>query len=167
MQHTVKNLLVQMVKYNHWANEKFISILEEISTKHLDAAVKSSFPSVRKTMFHIWDAEVLYLHRLQGNSLNHFPSEKFPLTTPISKMLKTSKEFYGFVKPKEEEFFHSSCSYRNTRGEEFKQPVSELLIHCMNHSTFHRGQVITILRNLGYTAFPQTDLIHFLRSVEK
>lgn len=162
----MKNLLKQFVKYNYWANEKFISLLVEISPKHLDISVKSSFPSLRKTVFHIWDAEVLYLNRLRGVSLDYFPSEKFPLTTPIDKLLKTSKEFYEFVEEKEDSFFNSVCVYKNTHGEKFSQPFSELILHCMNHSTFHRGQIITILRGLGYTAFPQTDLIHFLRTAE-
>lgn len=160
----MENLLKQYVKYNHWANEKFVSILKEISSKHLDKNVKSSFPSLRKTLFHIWDAETIYLNRLKGISLDYFPSEKFPLTTPIEKILKTSKEFYDFVKNENEDFFNRICTYKNTRGEEFSQPFSELILHCMNHSSFHRGQIITILRGFGYTAFPQTDLIHFLRT---
>ena len=159
----MEKLLKQFVKYNYWANEKIVSLLVEISPKHLDVSVKSSFTSVRKTVFHIWDAEVLYLKRLQGVSLDSFPSEKFPLTTPIDKMLKTSREFCEFIEDKDKDFFQKMCLYKNTHGEEFSQPFSELILHCMNHSTFHRGQVITILRGLGYSAFPQTDLIHFLR----
>lgn len=163
----MKNQLIRMVKYNHWANEKFVSLLDEISSKHLDVAVKSSYPSLRKTMFHIWDAEALYLNRLKGISLDYFPSAKFPLTTPISKMLKTSGEFYEYVNVQDEKYFNSDCYYNNTKGEKFLQPVADLILHCVNHSTFHRGQVITIMRSLGYTAFPQTDLIHFLRTVDK
>ena len=162
----MKNLLKQFVKYNYWANEKFVSLLVEISPKHLDISVKSSFPSVRKTVFHIWDAEILFLNRLKGVSPDYFPSRKFPLTTPIGKMLKTSKEFSEFTEDKEEDYFNKLCTYKNTHGQEFSQPYSELILHCMNHSSFHRGQIITILRGLGYTDFPQTDLIHFLRTNE-
>lgn len=160
----MNKLLKQFVKYNYWANEKFVSLLVEISPKHLDVSVKNSFPSVRKTIFHIWDAEVLYLNRLKGISLDFFPSEKFPLTTPIDKMLKTSREFCDFVEDKDDSFFDRICVYKNTQGEEFSQPFAELIMHCMNHSTYHRGQLVTILRGLGYSAFPQTDLIHFLRT---
>lgn len=163
----MQNLLKQFVKYNHWANEKFVSLLAEISPKHLDKSVKSSFPSLRKTIFHIWDAEVLHLNRLKGTSLSYFPSEKYPLTTPVEKLLKTSKEFYEFIQDKEDDFFTTDCIYKNTQGEEFSQPFSELILHCMNHSSFHRGQIITILRGMGFTTFPQTDLIHFLRRVNK
>lgn len=160
----MKNLLKQLVKYNWWANEKYISMLTEIPARHLDVTVKSSFPSIRKTLFHIWDAEELWKSRLKGRSPDHFPSHKFPLTTPINKMLKTSAEFYELVKDKEPEFFSESCTYKSLNGEEFTQPREALIVHCMNHSGFHRGQIITILRGLGYTAFPQTDFIHFLRT---
>lgn len=163
----MKSLLKQFVKYNYWANEKFVSLLKEIPPKHLDATVKSSFPSLRKTLFHIWDGEVLYLNRLKGISLDYFPSEKFPLTTPVDKLLKTSLEFYEFVKDENEDFFNRQCTYKNTHGAEFTQTFTEMILHCMNHSTFHRGQIITILRGQGYTTFPQTDLIHFLRTIDK
>ena len=160
----MKNLLKKIVRYNYWANEKFVSVLSEIAPKHLDITVKSSFPSIRKTLFHIWDAEVLFLNRIQGISLDSFPSRKYPLTTPIEKILRTSKELRDFVESADDDFFQRICTYKNTHGEEFSQPNSDLIMHCMNHSTFHRGQIITILRSLGYTAFPQTDLIHFLRA---
>jgi uncharacterized damage-inducible protein DinB len=49
------------------------------------------------------------------------------------------------------------------KGIEFKSAVDEILFHVVNHGTFHRGQMITMLRELGYTSFPSQDLIAFTR----
>ena len=51
------------------------------------------------------------------------------------------------------------------KGEEFKNGVEGILFHVVNHGTFHRGQILTMLRELGFTSFPSQDLITFLREV--
>ena len=53
--------------------------------------------------------------------------------------------------------------YKNTKKDQFKQPVYEMLLHLFNHQTYHRGQLITMLRQSGETNIPNTDLISFLR----
>ncbi|MBS1734314.1 MAG: DNA polymerase, partial [Bacteroidetes bacterium] len=53
--------------------------------------------------------------------------------------------------------------YRNTKKEQFKQPVSEVLHHIFNHATYHRGQLVTMLRQVGVKDIPGTDLVLFLR----
>jgi len=42
-----------------------------------------------------------------------------------------------------------------------------MIMHCMNHSTYHRGQIITLLRELGATEIPGTDMIAYIREIKK
>ncbi|MFL5753274.1 MAG: DinB family protein, partial [Bacteroidia bacterium] len=68
------------------------------------------------------------------------------------------------VKKKDDAYFLSSTEYKNTKGEPFNTSNSGIIMHCMNHSTFHRGQLVTMLRGLGYEgAVDSTDLISYLR----
>lgn len=53
-------------------------------------------------------------------------------------------------------------SYRNLKGEDFTQPLVDQLVHVVNHSTYHRGQIATLSRQAGFPA-PATDLIVFKR----
>jgi uncharacterized damage-inducible protein DinB len=58
---------------------------------------------------------------------------------------------------------HSKLIYKNSKGEEFLQPVSEVLLQVFNHGTYHRGQLVTMMRALGEVNLPATDFILFMR----
>jgi uncharacterized damage-inducible protein DinB len=54
-------------------------------------------------------------------------------------------------------------SYYNTKREMFKQPVFQVLLQVMNHGSYHRGQLVNMLRQLGQQKIPQTDFIAWAR----
>jgi uncharacterized damage-inducible protein DinB len=51
-------------------------------------------------------------------------------------------------------------------GQAFEEPYDLLLTHIFNHSTFHNGQLVTILRALGVEKIPSTDFIFWVRLTE-
>ncbi len=53
--------------------------------------------------------------------------------------------------------------YENSKGEQFKQPIFQMLLHVFNHGTYHRGQLVTMLRQLGVENIPATDFIVWSR----
>jgi len=63
--------------YNLWANRRMIAMLSPLSETQIAQDIISSFPSVKMTLLHIWDAEVIWLKRLQGESLDYWPSYNF------------------------------------------------------------------------------------------
>lgn len=160
-----KKLLLQYVTYNHWANHRLASVLLKIDPVLPDKEVKSSFPSLRKTVHHIWDAELAWMSRLKEETVNWPPSAQF-IEPSIDQFLGASKNFIEFVASKEDSYFNGSTSYKNIKGNTFSTPNHGIIMHCMNHSTFHRGQLITMLRELGVSELPSTDLIAFLREIK-
>lgn len=159
----MKNQLLDYAQYNVWANQLIAKILINQDNSILDTEVKSSFPSLRKTVHHIWDAELIWFGRMQGKNLPWPPSEHLFSDPSIDKFVETSKEFAAFVGRVDDFFLNSSTAYKNSKGELFETENTGIIMHCMNHSTFHRGQIVTILRTLGVTDIPSTDLITFLR----
>ena len=159
----MKSIVEQHTSYNVWAN----TIIVEQLTQHpdlLDIEVKSSFATLRKTLLHIWDAEYIWLQRLKGESIENWPSKDFEPGISLGKMVENSGAFNTFVKEQEETFFSSSTVYKNLKGDSFTTSNHGIIMHCMNHSTFHRGQLVTMLRGLGHEGtLPSTDLITFLR----
>ena len=127
--------------------------------------IVSSFPSLRKTVYHIWDAEFIWLKRLSGESLSSGPSKlfkgKFSEASEEIKLINHS--FIEFVKKTEGEKLSSDFTYKNIEGKPFSNPVWESVLHCVNHSTYHRGQIVTMLRQLGITNIPSTDFISYCR----
>ena len=161
--------LVNHLSYNLWANERMGHLLMGHDESILDPEKKSSFPSISKTVLHLWDAELIWLTRLRGESLSDWPSKKF--TGGKSEMLKglvnTSTELLHFIKGKGDAFLLEKIIYKNMKGDVNENPAEEILFHLVNHGTYHRGQIITLLRESGVTQLVTTDLIVWFREQGK
>lgn len=155
-------MLHQYVSYNAWANARLADVLRTLTPAQLDQEIVSSFPSIRKTVFHISDAEQVWLSRLHGFSPTEWPSKNADSGTAIDGWMNASKTLLEFVEKQPAEFFQSSNTYRTMAGMERTTKVEGMIMHCMNHSTHHRGQLVTMLRQAGVKEIPSLDLITYL-----
>ncbi len=157
--------LIQHLTYNVWANGKIADFIANTDEKLFDKEVVSSFPSLKHTVFHVWDAEFIWLKRLQGESLANWPSKNFAgnREEALTAWAECSNGFLEFIACKDAAYQQSVVAYKNMKGDEFKTAVDGIIMHVVNHGTFHRGQMVTILRQLGCTDLTSTDLITFLR----
>jgi uncharacterized damage-inducible protein DinB len=163
------NTIKKYTNFNFWANELLLSVTEnEVTEESLDKVIQSSFPSLRKTIYHIWDAEYIWLKRLSGESLSDWPSKSFKgdFSEAKEKMLLNSKAFISYAEKLSDAELNSPFTYKNVEGKEFTNQVWESIHHCMNHSTYHRGQMVTLLRQLGVATVPSTDFITYCRTVK-
>jgi uncharacterized damage-inducible protein DinB len=161
----MKNTLKAYTSYNLWANNEMIKCVEQLSQEQLHQTITSSFNSVFKTILHIWDAEFIWLQRMQGNPIKDWPSkmmDKDGFSTNL--FLAGSANFNDFVNAASDSFFEQNCQYTNLKGEHFSSPFSSVIMHCMNHGTYHRGQLVTMFRQVGLTEIPSTDFITFERN---
>lgn len=165
----MKEIYVDYVDYNLWANRRMIETFSTLPDEQLVATIVSSFPSVQKTFLHIWDAETLWLKRLKGISPTEIPSKAFvgDNAAVFSNLLNASQSFLEFVEAQPELFFEKSMFFRTISYGEQTQKAYEMIHHCMNHSTMHRGQLIMMGRQLGIEKFPPTDFGFFLRGKAK
>ena len=163
----MKEILLKYANYNFWANDLLISLIDKEKNDVLDKNIISSFPSVKETVFHIWGAEYIWLKRLKGESLTDWPSKNFKGTFAEAKeqMLLNEKAIISFVQDLPEDKLSDSFLYKNIEGKTFSNTILEAVHHCMNHSTYHRGQIVTMLRQLGVTEIPSTDFIAYCRLV--
>ncbi len=155
--------------FNIWANTKTAKALREVSDEIYFKENKSSFPSIAKTVLHMWGAQNIWLKRLQGESLATWPHEpdQDSKEGQLNGLIKSAEDILDLVKSKDDAFLSSLYSYTNMKGELFTDSVEDTLFHVVNHSTYHRGQLITMLREAGVTKVPGTDLIHYLRTLPK
>lgn len=159
----MKQIIGLNAAYNLWANKRIAEILKNAEPELLDEPVVSSFPTLRKTVYHVWDAEYIWLRRLEGESISYWPSEKLTSETPIDGFLEVSNKLLDIVKYHDDEWLNEVCEYSNLKGNKFVQPKFQVLMHVFNHSTFHRGQLVTMLRTVGVTDLVSTDFITYLR----
>jgi uncharacterized damage-inducible protein DinB len=161
----MKEMLLSFATYNVWANGKLLETSLSVSEVLQQQAVVSSFPSLSATWQHIWDAESGWWQRIKLAEHTIFPSStnSYTLSEIATQLIQQSKWIEEWVSNSSELQLQHVFAYQNTKKEQFKQPVWHILLHVFNHGTYHRGQVVTILRQLGVEKIPQTDFIHWSR----
>ena len=93
------------------------------------------------------------------------PSQNFEGSVKEASLglLQQSKQWNEWVMHAPEHALLHEFIYQNTKREQFKQPVFQMLLHVFNHGTYHRGQIVTMLRELEVNKIPQTDFIVWSR----
>ena len=164
----MKKLFEQYAAYNVWANHRIIFVLEQLDENLWYKPVPSSFNSLYKTVLHVWDADSIWWQRMRLHENIVVPSANFDpsLKDACNGWLHQAMEWENFINSDQfnEEVISSKLIYKNSKGEEFHQPVSEVIMHLFNHSSYHRGQLVTMLRTLEVEKIPSTDFIVFTRS---
>ncbi len=161
----MKAILCNYLQYNLWANEKICKYLANVNELDIASDKQNEFMTIKKIIMHIADAEQTWMARIEGKNVPHMHnldiSGSFAGICGILR--KNSQNLSDLISTKSDQFFLESTEYINLKGKKFSQNNAEIILHCMNHSTFHRGQVICMLRHVGYTDQSASDFIMFLR----
>lgn len=161
----MKKIYVQYAAYNVWANQRIVDSVSNLSDVQINQEINSSFNSIYKTIAHLWDVESVWWQRIKLQEQNEWPSKTFngSVLELCNNLLKQSKQWKEWIDLATDATLEHEFIYKNSKKDQFKQPVYEALHHLFNHQTFHRGQLITMLRQVGMETIPNTDLISFLR----
>jgi uncharacterized damage-inducible protein DinB len=155
--------VTKLFNYNRWANAKVLESASTLTEEELERKLGGSFPSVLGTLGHLYAAEWIWLERLKGASPPGLPPAQEIPTLPVLKEKWSAVEAgqKAFVESLTDARMGETVSYRNVKGEPWSYALGELLVHIVNHSTYHRGQVATMFRQLGKKP-PATDYLVFL-----
>ncbi len=160
----MKNLLTDLTAYNQWANERMASALQKLTPAQLNLEQKSSFNTIRKTAEHIADCEYNWLKRINGDSTWEYKAKNFEDINKMTEFwLQQSKAFVNLAEQSDDKKLEGVITYKNIKGDSFSNELYKIITHLMNHSTYHRGQLVTMMRGAGVTEIPATDLIAFYR----
>ena len=154
--------IVHLYDYNKWANARTLEAASKLTPEQFTEDLHSSHRSVRDTLAHILAAEWIWLERWNGVSPKALldPTD-FPTLEAIKTRLAEVESGYGqFISGLTDESLQTVVSYTNTRGEEWRYSLAHMMQHVANHSSYHRGQVTTMLRQLGADVIP-VDLLNF------
>ncbi len=160
------DLLRNYVDYNSWAHERLIAYLRQRPKEDFEQTFVASFPSICKTLLHIWDAQVIWLDRLKGKSAGAWPAKNYrgDHLGVLDGLMNSIRAWQVFLAKQDDRFEHRVFTYQNLSGRSYRQAGGEITLHCINHSTYHRGQVIMMLRQLEAPNLPGTDYIYYVRS---
>jgi uncharacterized damage-inducible protein DinB len=162
----MKELLKQFASYNIWANQKILDVILSLPEEKQLAEVPSSFNSLYKTVLHMWDSQSVWWQRMKLQERIILPGENFNgnMKDVVNGLMQQSRQWEEWVSNVSELLLDHVFQYQNVRKEQFKQPIYQMLLHVFNHDTYHRGQLINMLRQLGVGKLPQTDFIVWSRS---
>jgi uncharacterized damage-inducible protein DinB len=157
----------ELYRYNRWANARAFEAVATLSQEQFARDLGSSHPSVRDTITHIVWAEWLYLQRWQGTSPQTvFRASEFPGWSDLkARWSEVEAEQARFVESLTAERLVASVRYVNLQGESWEYPLWRQMYHLVNHSSYHRGQLTTLLRQLGAPPRP-TDFLLFHDELE-
>jgi len=150
-----------LLSYNDWANRRVFDTVVSLTGEEWSRDLGSSYSSVQSTTAHLIGVEWIWLERWQGNSPSAPPEW---MSDPSPEQLRTVWED---IEVRRSEMlksvdFQRTVSYRLFNGSEGSQTLGNLVLHVVNHSTYHRGQLATMLRQLGKEP-PPTDLLVYLQ----
>lgn len=156
--------LRSLFEFNRWANLRFLDAAGELSDEELSRDIESSFPSVLSTLVHMVGAEWVWLSRWKGDSPSDFPgadrlTSARAVRERFDEVWAEQQDYLAGLSPQDAA---APVRYRLFSGAEDSQPLGELIRHVVNHGSYHRGQLTTLLRQLGKTP-PSTDYIRYLR----
>src|SRR5574341_212131 len=157
-----KQDILTLYEYNGWANARILGAVEPLPPEAFQRDLKNSFPSVRDTLVHILGAEWIWLRRWQGESLSKgLPAAEFPTVASLKDRFATlDRERRAFLDTVSEERLGQPFGYRDMAGNAHSLRLVDSLQHLANHGTYHRGQITTMLRQLGVKPV-STDMSRF------
>jgi uncharacterized damage-inducible protein DinB len=152
--------------YDAWADLRLLECLAALTPEQFKKDLGSSFSSIHGTLVHILSANKVWLDRWEGRMPAFLKAEEYPTV----EVVKKHWDMYhyavkNYLRSLSETKLNSMFQYTDFKGNVYRHPLYEQMQHKVNHSTYHRGQIVTMLRQL-HLQVASTDLINYIRQKE-
>lgn len=149
--------------YSRWASERSLEAASALNDEELNRDLGVSYKGVFGTLLHVFQADRIWLSRLRGSprfSLAE-PDESWTLPTLTDGWRNIADGYADWITGVTDA--EANLCYKNLAGQDYSLPVWQVVMHIVNHATYHRGQITSMLRQLGYSPIA-TDLHVFYLS---
>jgi len=155
-----------MLDYHYWARDRLLEVVEPLTPEQFTRDLGSSFKSIRDTLAHLHAAEWAWHSRWNGISPTELlPADRFSDVAAVrAAWVEIEGEIRGFVDRGGDENVEKVYPFRLFNGTEGSAPFWQMLQHLVNHGSYHRGQVTTMLRQIGAQPAKSLDMIAFFRT---
>lgn len=156
-------MLNELYDYNDWANGRLLRLCEGLSGQQLDEPRELGFGSLRATLFHLLQAERLWLDRWQGRAWAPLATDPqgISLDELASAMQLVAAERNELLEREEPADFARVVTYADTRGNQYAHHLGDLLLHVANHGTHHRAQALHFLKHCGRKVVGGLDYLFY------
>jgi uncharacterized damage-inducible protein DinB len=157
-------IAVTHLRFNQWATGQILEETVPLPSEQLVKDLGGSFSSIYNTLVHLYRADCIWYDRLNGvptGPLDAYeaPGCTYELQTAWTEMLA---KFVAWGESIAEDGWLAESSYKTLAGVPIISPLWQMVLHVVNHGTYHRGQITHMLRQLGRKPV-NLDLISFYR----
>jgi uncharacterized damage-inducible protein DinB len=154
-----------LVDYHYWARDRVLDAAASLTPDQLTRDLGNSFRSVRDTLTHLYAAEWAWCARWNGHSPTALlPADTFPDVAALrSKWTELESDVRAVLDRMGTRGLDQVIEYTMLNGDARASVFWQMVQHVVNHASYHRGQVTTMLRQLGATPPQGMDLITFYR----
>lgn len=157
-----------LLDYHYWARDRMLAALGLLTSEQFAQPIESSFQSIRDTVVHIMSAESVWYSRWCGNPQGLLSSDAFRDVASLSSAWSDLEHgVRAFFQELGADRIETRINYKSLNGQQHSSSFAQMLQHVVNHASYHRGQVTTMLRQIGAKPPESTDLITFYRAREK
>jgi len=155
-----------LLDYHYWARDRMFEALDPLTQEQIDRDMGNSFRSIRDTVTHLYAADWIWYSRWQGTSPTVLlPTDTFPdLPAVRAAWADLEAKVRALVEELGEPGVTRVFEFKLLSGQPGAAPFWQMLQHVVNHGSYHRGQVTTMLRQLGAQPAKPLDMIAFYRA---
>jgi uncharacterized damage-inducible protein DinB len=160
--------LKTLLDYHYWARDRVLDAAAALSSEQYTRDLGSSFKSVRDTLVHLYSAEWAWYQRWHGTSPTAMlPFDDYPDVESLRRVWTAHEQkMRAYVNGLGDEGVTRLFNYKTLAGLAGTSPFWQMLQHVVNHGSYHRGQVTTMLRQLGATPPKSLDMVAYYREKE-
>jgi uncharacterized damage-inducible protein DinB len=149
------------LRYSEWASRRLMEFAATVPAEHLTREIGNSHGGILKTFQHIYYADRVWLGLMEGN-----PPPAFADPDPGPSMEDLNTLWWPLLDrfstwAAEQQDPERVMHYKNLKGDPYSKSVYHIVLHVVNHGTYHRGQIASMLRQLGHVP-PYTDFIYYV-----
>ncbi len=162
------HLLIEQLQYNQWAMRRYVQSLKELEPSCLTQPLTSSFSSIRETLWHMLWVEELWYERWQGHHIQRRfdPKNAPPFEAMENRFTEIHAKQIQFLQTFPKDAGEEKLSYLNFKNERCEYTITHFIQHLVFHSAYHRGQLATMLRQIGKVP-PATDFLIYIDEIEQ
>ena len=157
--------IAALLEYDTWATNRTLGAVSSVPTSRYLEDLGSSHGGIHTTLLHIYSSDMIWYRRWTGApAAAHLGRSEIPDLSSLGARWSTFQiDLHGFLDGLDDAKLVAQLSYRDLKGNPHSEPLFEQMLHLVNHSSYHRGQVVTMMRQVGVPP-TGTDLIAFYRS---
>ena len=156
--------ILTLFQFDEWATERTLESVSNLSDGKYHDDLKSSHGGIHGTLLHIYSADMIWFQRWKGTPSSTSVVQEIPNLDSLKTHWKEYRiSLNNYLRSLTEEILTAPLSYADSKGNKHAEPLYQQMQQVINHASYHRGQIVTMLRQLG--GKPQaTDIILFYRT---